>query len=264
MGVTIGAIGFVYSVLFHQDIATYLPFLGIRIVCWGLIAGIVTEGCTAFRQSADFMRQSRLPRSVFVYYVLLRNVIIFAHNLAIVVLILIVFAVPVGWATLLVIPGPPADLPDRRMGRSSARAAVRPLRGLPQVIASVVQIPLFSSPPSSTRRSRPVAGCSVDHHLNPFASYLALLPGPAARPGSEATHYAMAVLVMVGGFAVTLPVFSRFSRPHRLLAVSAGHPMALIDLKGVGLDFPIYDSRARSLVQAGDHRSRRPVEPEEW
>ena len=47
MGVTIGAIGFVYSVLFHQDMATYLPFLGVGIVCWGLIAAIVTEGCTA-------------------------------------------------------------------------------------------------------------------------------------------------------------------------------------------------------------------------
>ena len=209
MGVTIGAIGFVYSVLFHQDIATYLPFLGIGIVCWGLIAGIVTEGCTAFRQSADFMRQSRLPRSVFVYRMLLRNVIIFAHNLAIVVLILIVFAVPVGWATLLVIPGLLLTcLTGVWVGLLLGLLCAR-FGDLPQVIASVVQIAFFITP--VIYKAEPASGrLWVATHLNPFASYLALLRDPLLGQVPEATHYAMAVLVMVGGFAVTLPVFSRF------------------------------------------------------
>src|SRR5258708_17374879 len=81
MGVTIGAIGFVYSVLFQQDMATYLPFLGVGIVCWGLISGIVTDGCGAFRLSAAIIVQSRLPRSWFVYPILLLNLICFDHTL---------------------------------------------------------------------------------------------------------------------------------------------------------------------------------------
>lgn len=208
MGVTIGAIGFVYSVLFHQDIATYLPFLGVGIVCWGLISGIVTDGCATFRQSADFMRQSRLPRSVFVYRMLLRNLIIFAHNLVIVVLILIVFEVPVGWATLLVIPGLLLTLitgiwVGLLLGLLCARFG-----DLPQVIASVVQIAFFITP--VIYKSEALSGrLWVATHLNPFASYLAVLRDPLLGQVPELTHYAMATLFAIGGFALTFPVFSR-------------------------------------------------------
>jgi len=209
MGVTIGAIGFVYSVLFNQDLATYLPFLGIGIVCWGLIAGLLTEGCTAFKQSADFMRQSRLPRSVFVYRVLLRNLIVFAHNLVIVALILIVFAVPVGWTILLVVPGLLLTLVTGvwvglLLGTLCARFG-----DLPQIIASLVQIAFFVTP--VIYRSDAVSGrLWVVTHLNPFASFLALLRDPLLGQVPEATHYAMAALFAVGGFAVTLPIFARF------------------------------------------------------
>jgi len=80
---------------------------------------------------------------------------------------------------------------------------------LPQIIASLVQIAFFVTP--VIYRSDAVSGrLWVVTHLNPFASFLALLRDPLLGQVPEATHYAMAALFAVGGFAVTLPIFARF------------------------------------------------------
>jgi len=209
MGITVGAIGVVYSVLFNQDSATYLPFLGIGLVCWALIAGLVTDSCAAFIQSDGFIRQIRLPRSLFVLRMLLRNLIVFGHNLLIVAIVMIAFAVPVGWATLLVIPGLVLTMATALwigllLGTLCAR-----FRDLPQIVASLVQIAFFVTPviyrPESLSRR-----LWVVTHLNPFASFMALLRDPLLGQVPEATHYVMAILVTLGGFALTLPFFARF------------------------------------------------------
>jgi ABC-type polysaccharide/polyol phosphate export permease len=209
MGLTIGAIGFVYSVLFHQEMATYLPFLGVGIVCWGLIAGIVTDGCTVFIQSTDFMRQSRLPRSLFAYRMLLRNLIVFAHNLVIVAIIVLVFAVPVSWITLLIIPGLMLTILTGVWIGLFLGALCARFRDLPQIAASLVQIAFFVTPviyrPDTTS-----GRLWAVTHLNPFASFLALLRDPLLGHVPEASHYAMAILFTVVGFAITFPIFARF------------------------------------------------------
>jgi ABC-type polysaccharide/polyol phosphate export permease len=209
MGASIGAIGLVYSALFHQDMTTYLPYLGVGLVCWSLIAGIVTDSCTVFTQSADFMQQSRLPRSLFAYRMLLRNLIIFAHNLVIVLLITVFFAVPVGWNTLLVIPGLVLIiLAGMWIGLLLGALCAR-FGDLPQIIASIVQIAFFVTPViyrSDTTSHR----IWVATHLNPFASFLALLRDPLLGHVPEAWHYAMAILFTFGGFALTFPFFARF------------------------------------------------------
>jgi ABC-type polysaccharide/polyol phosphate export permease len=74
---------------------------------------------------------------------------------------------------------------------------------LPQVIASVVQIAFFITP--VIYKAEPASGrLWVATHLNPFASYLALLRDPLLGEVPQATHYAMAALVMVGGIVYWL------------------------------------------------------------
>ena len=209
MGVTVGAIGLIYSALFHQDITTYLPYLGVGLVCWSLIAGIFIDGCTVFTQSADFMRQSQLPRSLFVNRMLLRNLIVFAHNLVIVLLIVAIFAIPVGWVTLLVIPGLLLMLLAGTWAGLFLGALCARFGDLPQIVASVVQIaffvtPVIYGPDTSSYR------IWVATHINPFASFLALLRDPLLGHVPEAWHYAVAIFCTLGGFALTFPFFARF------------------------------------------------------
>jgi hypothetical protein len=61
----------------------YLPYLGTSFVVWGLLSSIVLDSCTVFISSEGFLRQVPLPKSVFVYRMLVRNVVIFVHNIII-------------------------------------------------------------------------------------------------------------------------------------------------------------------------------------
>jgi ABC-type polysaccharide/polyol phosphate export permease len=209
MGITIGAIGLVYSVLLNQDPTAYLPSLGVGLVCWALIAGVVNDGCWTFVQSVEYLGQARLPRSLFVLRVLFRNLIVFAHNFIIVVVLMVAFAIPVSWATLLVVPGLMLTMITAMwVGLLLGTLSVR-FGDLPPIVGSFVQIAFLITPIIYTPESLNGRLWAVTH-LNPFASFIAILREPLLGQVPDMTHYVMAVVFMIGGFVVTFPLFARF------------------------------------------------------
>ena len=82
-------------------------------------------------------------------------------------------------------------------------------RDLPQIIANLVQIAFFVTP--VIYRPDAVSGrLWAVTHLNPFASFTALLRDPFLGQAPEATHFVMAAVVALGGFAATFLFFARF------------------------------------------------------
>ncbi len=73
MGILVGSLGVLYGVLFSVPIDDYLPFLALGFLAWGLMSGIINEGCTAFIESEHVIKQVKLPFSVFVVRVIWRN-----------------------------------------------------------------------------------------------------------------------------------------------------------------------------------------------
>jgi ABC-type polysaccharide/polyol phosphate export permease len=209
MGITIAAIGAVYSVLLNQDPTAYLPSLGVGLVCWALISGIINDICLAFVQTGEYMRQTRLPRSLFVLRVLFRNLIVLGHNLISVVVLIIAFAIPVGWATLLFVPGLMLTMITATwVGLLLGTLSVR-FGDLPQIVASFVQIAFLVTPIIYTPQSLNGRLWALTH-LNPFASFIALLREPLLGEVPEATHYLLAALFTIGGFVIVFPFFARF------------------------------------------------------
>jgi ABC-type polysaccharide/polyol phosphate export permease len=209
MGATIAAIGLVYSVLFHQATANYLPYLGIGLVCWALVSGIVTDACGVFVQSADFIRQSRLPLSLFVNRMLLRNLIILGHNIPVVAIVMIIFHVPLTWEAALIVPGLMLTiLTGLWIGLFLGTLCTR-FGDLPQIIASLMQIAFFVTPVIYTPDAANYR-LWMASHLNPFASYLALLRDPLLGRVPEAWHYGMAIVCMAVAFLLAFPMFARF------------------------------------------------------
>lgn len=91
MGIMIYTMGFLYGKLFKSDLAVYYPFLASGVLVWTLIATIILETNDAFYASAGYIKQIKLPYSIYILRVLARNFIIFAHNLLAVIPILIYF-----------------------------------------------------------------------------------------------------------------------------------------------------------------------------
>src|SRR4051794_15879950 len=80
----IAGMAIIYSQLFGMDIRKYVPYLAIGLIVWQFLEGIITEGCQTFLNEAAVIHEVRVPFSIHVYRSVLRNLIVFAHNMVIV------------------------------------------------------------------------------------------------------------------------------------------------------------------------------------
>jgi ABC-type polysaccharide/polyol phosphate export permease len=177
MLITIMCLGFLYGNLFKMPIAEYLPYLAIGMVGWTLILTLINEGAASFVECSPYLKQISLPYSVFILRILIRNIIIFFHNIIPVFLVLIFFQTKPAWAILGFIPGfLLIALNGFCYGWILAIIGAR-FRDIQPIISSVMQIAFFVTPiiwlPSVLpERYRFL----VDY--NPFAQFLELIRQP--------------------------------------------------------------------------------------
>jgi homopolymeric O-antigen transport system permease protein len=209
MAVNIVAMGFLWGVIFKTDMRNTLPFIGVGLIVWGLLAGIVQETATGFIRSEGYLKQIRVSKTSIISQVILRNFIVFAHNIILVPFILLVyppaqleglFLVPVG----LIFCAVNAIWVGLLLGTLCTR-----FRDLPQIIQSVMQIMFFMTPilwnPAQVGSK---AKYLID--FNPFATFLTILREPLLGIVPEIQNYWIAAGITVVGFATTLPFFARF------------------------------------------------------
>src|SRR4051812_23575276 len=103
--VMVGSLGVLYSALFHMDVHEYLPFLALSQVLWTFLNTLVTDACVCFTQAEGMIRSVRMPLFLQALRLLVRNVLVMAHNVVVIVVVDIIFAVWPGWHALLALPG---------------------------------------------------------------------------------------------------------------------------------------------------------------
>lgn len=103
-GVTAIAMGLLYGELFGMDIKVFLPYVALGFIFWNFIQSSILDGAEVFSKNEGLIKQLPAPVSVHVYRVVWRALIIFAHNVVIIVVIFLIFPPPLDWTVLLVIP----------------------------------------------------------------------------------------------------------------------------------------------------------------
>lgn len=209
MGITICALALVYSTIFKIELAVYLPLIAISFIAWGLIASLVNDGATVFIESEGYLRSSSLPKSMFIYRMLARNTLIFAHNLVLLPLVMAIFGIMPHGATLLFVPAFLLTLLNGIwlalvLGIFCAR-----FRDMPPIVANIVQLAFFVSPVMWERKQ---LGRNIQFIVdwNPFAVFLELMREPLLGKVPALHWWLMALAVTILGFSVALPFFARF------------------------------------------------------
>lgn len=205
------ALGFVYSGLFRENVATLLPYLAGGFIFWGFISVSINESCVAFTTSENVIRQTPMPLVVHVLRVIARNFVILLHNLAIWVAVAIWFAIPPTFETLLAIPGIFLVCVNLAwVGLILAIVCAR-FRDVVQIVSNVVQIAFFVTP-LLWRADYVDRGRFFLVESNPFHHLLAVsrdpLLGVAPSPESWLFCGVMAIL----GWLVAVAVFLRCRR----------------------------------------------------
>ena len=209
MAATIAGIGVTFGIIFDQNLSSYVPFLGVGMIVWALLSGLVNELATAFISSEVYLRGYPGPRSFVIYGAIARNVLTSLHNLLLVPILIIVFQIPLTWSTLLFIPGLALILLNALwLGLLLGPLCAR-FRDLPSIIASVMQLVFFLTP-IMFRPAQVQDRLWVLTHLNPFASFLEITRAPLLGTVAELHHYIVVSVITIVGFALALPFYARF------------------------------------------------------
>ena len=208
MAIMVISLGILYAELFNTPINDFLPFLCVGLLVWNLIAGFITEGGSLFTGAESYIKQIKLPYSVYVYRSAWSKLVIFAHNFVIYFGVIIYFAIWPGATALLAIPGLllvifNGALINLCIGIISAR-----FRDVPQVINSAIQIIFFVTPifwKPELLKSR-----SYITDFNPFFHLLEIVRAPLLGTMPTAKNYLAVLLITLINIAVAGAFFSRY------------------------------------------------------
>jgi len=210
MALMVLGIGFLYASLFNLPLSEHLPYVAIGIVFFGVMAGVVNEGCETFVLAASMLSQTSLPMFTFVWRTLFRNLINLAHHLVIVVAMLAYFGY---WKTAnvpLAVVGVVLMLLNVSWVSVLAGVASARYRDIPQIVVSVMQFAIFMTPvfwlPDRFGKHQ------VFLDFNPFYHLLQAVRGPLLGQSVNGLTYVVLVGMAVIGWIAAFLIFARTRR----------------------------------------------------
>jgi len=207
--VMVGALGVLYAALFHMNVAEYLPFLALSQVLWGFLATLIADGCVCFTSSEQLILSIRMPLSVHALRVLVRGLLILAHNVVVIVAVDLWFAVWPGAVLPLAIPGLLLWMLDAFALAMLLGAIGARFRDIPPIVASIVQIAFFVTP--IIWKPEQLGARAWVLPYNPFFALLEVVRAPMLGYLPSAMTWLMAVVysLLLLGFTWWLLVRAR-------------------------------------------------------
>jgi lipopolysaccharide transport system permease protein len=192
-GVMVGALGMLYATLWKMNVQEYLPFIALSQVLWMFISTVVGEGCTVFTTADALIRSVRMPFFIHALRLLIRNLLVLAHNALVVI---VMFAVLDSWPGLRAVYALPGIalwcLDSVAVGLLLGGLGAR-FRDIPPIVASLMQLFFFVTPVIWLPKQLP-PGMNWFMLGNPFFDLLEIVRSPLL--GQDAgVHVWIAALV---------------------------------------------------------------------
>jgi lipopolysaccharide transport system permease protein len=208
MAIMVVSLGVVYSKIFKAELRDFMPFLCAGLLVWGFISSILSEAGTLFTGAESYIKQIRLPFSVYVLRFMWSKVIVFAHNFVIYFGILIYFQIWPGSVALYAIPGflllmINGALASMYLGMMSAR-----FRDIPQIIASFIQIVFFITP--IMWKPELLSDHASLMTFNPFFHLVEIARAPLLGQSPSAANYFAVALITLLNAIFAIAFFVRF------------------------------------------------------
>jgi lipopolysaccharide transport system permease protein len=210
MAITVYSMGFLYAHLFHSEVRQYYPFLVAGMVSWGLIAAAISELTDTFA-GAEGIKQIKMPYSLYIHRTISRNIIIFFHNILVMIPIYIIFHdfVRINLNTLILIPGLMLTYLNAMIfGLILAMIGAR-FRDISQIIKSLIQVIFFVTPIMWDPKILP----EKDIYFvlaNPFYSYIELIRAPLLGLTPTLTNWMITLSTTIVGSLICMLMFSRY------------------------------------------------------
>jgi ABC-type polysaccharide/polyol phosphate export permease len=199
----------IYGKLFDTPARDYLPFLTLGFLVWQWMQLAISESSLLFVAARRYVKQVRLPITLFIFRLLARNLIVLAHNSIIYVVVALALGLRPGWGGLLAVPG-------LLLGAISlfwitlffAMLGAR-FRDFPQIITSAIQVIFYVTPilyePGKLGHRRFLV---VD--FNPVYYFIEIVRAPLLGHLPPVGYWKVTGLITVALTLIVFPIFRRF------------------------------------------------------
>jgi len=212
MAVSVFALGFVFSKIFNTDLTTYLPFLTAGLLIWGFISGVLLEAAATFPSAQLIILSVSAPYSMHAYRGVLRQIIIFGHNVLVYLGVVLFVGVSVTPATLLFFPA--LILVCIVMAWVTLMVALigTRFRDLQPIITTILQLFFFITPLIWDRDQLAGRAHPIWVDINPFYHLVEIMRAPMLGKVPSLLTVAVVVAIAIGGWIATYAMFARFRR----------------------------------------------------
>lgn len=206
---SIGSIGFLYSYLLKIPLSEFMPYLTVGLLLWNFISAMVIDGCYSLIHAEGFIKQTTLPKSIFTFRAVWRNIILFAHNIVIFLFVVLIYPVSLGWNSLLALGGLLLLLINGLCATLILGMACLRFRDIPQIVINVMQVLFFISPILWKKEGM---GEMVHRFVvfNPFSYMLEIVRGPLLGNPFDEKVWLVAGSLTVVHLLLTFLLFPRY------------------------------------------------------
>lgn len=208
MGIMVAGLAYLYGGLFGQNVEGYLPYVATGMIVFSLLSTVAVESSTVFIGSASLILQLRAPLSIYIYQMVWRNLLIFAHNISIYVFVLLFVKIDIGWNILLAFVGLFLVILNGvwigvTLGGLSAR-----FRDVPPIVSSIMQVAFFLTPIFWIPSTLPDRALFV--HLNPFYYLVEIVRMPLLGQTPSLTIWLVAIGMNVVSALAAIFFYARY------------------------------------------------------
>ena len=208
MAIMVASLGILYAQLFNTEIHDFLPFLCVGLLLWNFLSSFLNEAGTLFIGSESYIKQIKLPYSVYVYRSTWSKLIILGHNAVIYFFVLLYFQIWPGAVALLAIPGLLIVMLNGALASLSVGLISARFRDIPQLVNSVTQIVFFVTPimwkPDLLQHRAYIAAA------NPFFHLIEIVRAPLLGSTPSMNNYFMILGITFVNAAIASILFIKF------------------------------------------------------
>lgn len=209
IGMFLGGMVFIWAPLFRTSVSSYLPFLAAGMVTWVFATSLITEGCMTYASGIALITQLSFPYSVLNYMVIWRNIIVFFHNVLIMLVVIVALRVPVTWNTLLIFPGILIVAANGVWLTIALGLIGLRFRDIPPLVGNLVQIlmfvtPVFWLPSALGDHAHKFVMLNYMYHL------IEVMRAPMLGSAPSVISYEVTIVGALLGWLVAFELYARF------------------------------------------------------
>jgi ABC-type polysaccharide/polyol phosphate export permease len=208
MMITIAGMGPLYGTLLKMDLDSFVPYLALGIITWGLVSTLILDGCTCFTAVESVVRSVRLPLTLHVMRSIYRNVLMFCHNMVAYLPVMLYLGIAPHWIWLYAVGGVALVLVAALPASIILGIFCTRFRDMQPIVASFVQLAFFLTPIIWKPEALGSRAYLVDY--NPLFLFMEMVRGPIYGVVPSARVYVSALVVTLVLYIIAFPMFARF------------------------------------------------------